>query len=212
MNHLLYNNRKLAYQQTGQGEPVILVHGFCEDSWIWNGLTEALKDRYQVITLDLPGYGDSETGQEGSIEYMAAAVLAVADELKLDTFSVIGHSMGGYVSLALAERAPGRIKKLGLFHSHPFADSPEKKEARTKAMEFVEKEGHEIYVEQLIPKLFETHFRYEHDMGLLKQLIQRAVQAPAEAILQSLAGHARPPGPKRGAKANRCSCIIHYRR
>jgi pimeloyl-ACP methyl ester carboxylesterase len=144
-----------------------------------------LNDRYLVVTIDLPGYGASETGLEASIDYMAAAVLAVADALKLNTFSVIGHSMGGYVALAVTEQAPERIQKLGLFHSHPFADSGEKKEARTKSIEFVQQEGHEVYVGQLIPKLFEQQFRNEQP-DLLKQLIQRAAQAPAAAILQSL--------------------------
>ncbi len=75
---------------------------------------------------------------------------------------LIGHSMGGYISMAFAEKYPDKLSGLGLFHSSSYADSPEKKESRDKNILFIQKNGAALFVEQAIPGLFSDEFKSEH--------------------------------------------------
>jgi len=93
--------------------------------------------------------------------------------------------MGGYVSLAFAKKHESYLKGLGLFHSHPFADSEEKKEARQKSIEFIQKNGHYHYVKQLVPKLFPAPFAGSNNF-LINKLIHAASLFPSEGIIGGL--------------------------
>ena len=92
----------------------------------------------------------------------ANALLAVLEEEQIPDLVLIGHSMGGYISMAFAEAFPQKIKALGLFHSSSYADSAEKKESREKNIRFIQKNGGALFVEQAIPGLFSDSFKLEH--------------------------------------------------
>ena len=91
-----------------------------------------------------------------SIEGMAECIKAIIDvELqKTDRLQMIGHSMGGYITLAFAEKYPDLLSTLGLFHSSAFADSEEKKAARLKSIDFIKKNGSYEFLKTSIPGLF----------------------------------------------------------
>ena len=152
-----YQDRQVFFKIDGEGFPLVLLHGFCEDHRIWNDLIPTVENA-QIIRIDLPGFGGSETPEQASIDHYAAAVKQVLDHLGIRQCLLIGHSMGGYTTLAFAELYPEYLKGFGLFHSHPFADTPEKKQARDKSVQFIQKNGAIHYLKQLIPKLFPSHF------------------------------------------------------
>lgn len=186
MNYFDFGTGKIAYRSTGQGLPVVLLHGFCEDSRMWEEFVENLPaDTYQFICMDLPGHGQSSPVAEASMELFADAVQALADVLSLPPFVLIGHSMGGYVGLAYAERYGSRLQGLGLFHSHPYADSEEKKEGRRKSIAFIEQHGHIVFVKQLIPKLFAPSFANNNSF-LIDKLSVRASQSPQVGFVDAL--------------------------
>lgn len=192
MDSLRWRDGQLNYSQAGKGTPVILVHGFCEDSYIWEDLRrDLLEENYRVICVDLPGFRHS-TPQGDRIADYAEAVLAVATELKLEQFVLLGHSMGGYTALAVAEQKPECLLGLGLIHSHPYADSPEKGESRLKSVTFIERYGHEMYVKQLVPKLFAPRFAMSHRF-LVDKLIFRAARYPLAGIANALRAMAARP-------------------
>jgi pimeloyl-ACP methyl ester carboxylesterase len=101
---------RIAYDVRGQGEPtLVLVHGWCCDRSFWRGQVDSLARDYRVVTLDLAGHGDSGHERASwSVDVLAGDVVAVADALDLRRIVLIGHSMGGPVSLAAAARLPGR--------------------------------------------------------------------------------------------------------
>ena len=100
--------------------------------------------------------------------------------------------MGGYVGLAFASLYPDRLLGLGLFHSHPYADTPETKEARLKRKQFVEQNGSAPYVRQVIPGLFAPESVKQHQ-PLIEKLISNAEQYPSAGITNALqAMHDRP--------------------
>ena len=157
-----YQSSQIFYRTVGNGKPVILIHGFAEDGDVWKNQIEFLKNNFYLIIPDLPGTGKSELINDMSIEGMSESIKALIDfELKFPLqgaegvgVSVFGHSMGGYISLALAEKYPGMLSSIALVHSSAFADSEEKKVNRLKSIEFVKKNGAYEFLKAVIIDLF----------------------------------------------------------
>jgi pimeloyl-ACP methyl ester carboxylesterase len=143
----------LAYRASGSGPAVVLLHGFGEDGEVWTDQRDCFPG-CRLLIPDLPGSGLSAMRSDMSLEALADALLPVLDVESVSTFTLIGHSMGGYIALAFAERYPGRLAGLGLFHSSAFADSEEKKETRRKGIDFIESNGANAFLRTSIPNLF----------------------------------------------------------
>ncbi len=182
MQYINFREKRIAFRVHGKGQPLMLLHGLCEDSTIWDEFIKGLVGEFQIIRPDLSGFGESEILPEHSIELMSESVKAILDELGISKCVIIGHSLGGYVSVALAKKYPSLFSGLGLFHSHPFADVPEKKEERRKSIEFVKTNGHIVYVKQLIPKLFAELFATSNEF-LINSLIFKASKYSPETII-----------------------------
>lgn len=138
-------------KRTGNGPSVLLIHGFGEDHRVWDGIAPELENQYSLIIPDLPGTGNSPAILDMSIEGLAEALLPL---LPSEPIAVIGHSMGGYIALALLEKYPERLNSLGLFHSTSYADTEEKKAARRKSIEFIKQYGAFEFLKTSIPNLF----------------------------------------------------------
>lgn len=107
----------LAYDTAGDpaAPPVILLHGWMSYRGVWRGTAAALQDRYFCVAVDLLGFGDSDKvkGADYGILAQGRRVLALADALGFERFTLIGHSMGGQIALGTAARlAPDRITRL----------------------------------------------------------------------------------------------------
>ena len=112
---------------------VVLLHGYLENMLVWEEFASLLYKRVRVITLDLPGHGISEVkGDVHTMDFLADTVIAALDTLGVERAVMVGHSMGGYVALAAAERHPERLAGLVLLSSTPNADSEEKRENRRR--------------------------------------------------------------------------------
>jgi pimeloyl-ACP methyl ester carboxylesterase len=156
---------------------VVLIHGFSENNQIWREQLDALSEQFYVIAPDLPGTGNTPAAGTLSMESMADYI---NDLLKAEGISravVIGHSMGGYVALALAEKYPSMIQGLGLFHSTAAADNEEKKEARRKSINMIEKYGNEAFVKQTMPNMFSPAYKKQHPEQI-ESYIQMCLQCP----------------------------------
>lgn len=193
MRQTEYQGRTVAYRVEGKGVPVVLIHGFCEDHRVWEDFTQDLiEEHYRVILVDLPGFGKSALAMEAGIDYYAGAVWAVMDALSLERAVVIGHSMGGYTALAMLEQQPERLAGVGLFHSHPFPDTDEKKADRLKQVEFIRNLGHPVYLKQLVPKLFSPRYAQSHPFDIDK-IVHRAARFSAEGIIGGVRAMATRP-------------------
>lgn len=181
-----YQHQTLAYEVTGNGLPVMLVHGFTEDRTIWNPLVNELREKYLWLIPDLPGSGESSFNNNLlTIPDFAAVPEAIRQEEQIQQMVIIGHSMGGYISLAYAQKFPDTLKGLGLFHSSAYEDPPEKKESRKKSMEFIRKYGAAPYVEQSLPGLFSDHFKNQHPEKIQEQ-IDRYANFNPDSLVQYL--------------------------
>ncbi|MFY0626260.1 MAG: alpha/beta hydrolase [Reichenbachiella sp.] len=145
---------------SGSGIPIVFIHGYCENSTIWNYFEQALSKNFQVVLIDLPGHGKSQLPSNSfTIDDISDLVLASLEENGIDEFFVIGHSLGGYISLALAELYPEKILGFGLFSSTTYADDDEKKIARDKVGNFIAEHGVDKFIEPFVPNLFASSNR-----------------------------------------------------
>ncbi|MFC1507720.1 alpha/beta fold hydrolase [Pseudomonadota bacterium] len=102
----------LHYRVEGQGDAIILIHGLFGSSDNLGLLARALKDNYKVISIDLRNHGKSPHAETFTYQDMANDILTVVEQLDIELFSVIGHSMGGKVAMALTELATARMNHL----------------------------------------------------------------------------------------------------
>jgi pimeloyl-ACP methyl ester carboxylesterase len=187
MAEVLFRGGKIHYTFFGSGEALVLLHGFLEDMRMFDNWEKHFGNKHKYILIDLPGHGRSESfGYVHSMELMAEAVKAVLDELRIRKCVLLGHSMGGYVGLAFAEKWADMVKKLVLYHSTPFPDSLEKKEQREKAIMLV-KSNHQSFVRKAIPLLFRAKFR-KLKKEEINQLKQKALRMSAQGIIAALSG------------------------
>ena len=180
--HIFHNNSKVAYQKVGQGQILVLLHGFCEDSTMWADFVPLLSKKYTIITIDLSGFGHSDLLKNTSIAAMADAALAVLEFEQVKSCILIGHSMGGYVSLALAQKKPEILLGLGLLHSHPYRDSALKSKNRLKTIGFIQRHGIAPFAGHFVRNLFPPAFLVDHKQ-FVEELIHKTSMHHSDAVI-----------------------------
>ena len=150
-----------------------------------------MKDQYQLIIPDLPGSGESEMVDDMSMEGLAESIKKILDieifkPLPSSAVSkkiyLIGHSMGGYITLAYVEKYPAQLDGFGLFHSSAFADSEEKKTTRQKGIEFIRQHGAFEFLKTVIPNLF-SPITKEKNPALVQELVDRSSNFSRPALV-----------------------------
>lgn len=175
----------ISFANEGEGKVIVFLHGFLESKEIWKPFSGELSKTYQVITIDLLGHGNSEClSYIHTMAEMAAAVSALLTHLKIDNYMLIGHSMGGYVSLALAEKYPKNVNGLCLFHSTAKADNEKKKTDRDRAIQVV-KRNRSLFINEAIPQLFSSNYQNSEAIDKIKKI---ALKIPLQGVVAALEG------------------------
>ncbi|MDB5252428.1 MAG: hypothetical protein JWP27_1597 [Flaviaesturariibacter sp.] len=164
----------LGYRVSGTGPAIVLLHGFGEDGRVWTNQVDHFPG-WQLIVPDLPGSGVSGMKADMSMEGLAEAVAQILDAESVSSCILVGHSMGGYITMAMAQKYPGRLAAFGLFHSSAFADSDEKKAVRSKGIDFIRQHGAAAFLKSSIPNLFSTATKAGRP-----ELIEEQVQGNAD--------------------------------
>lgn len=176
-----YQSAEIFYRIVGKGRPVVLLHGFAEDGEIWQNQAEFLRGHFQLIIPDLAGSGKSQLIKDMSIEEHAETVKTILVAEGIENCSMLGHSMGGYITLAVAEKYPHLLSSIGLVHSSAFADSEEKKANRLKSIEFVKKNGAYEFLKATILNLFTEQWA-DANRQRVDELIEKSKNFSDEAI------------------------------
>ncbi|MCF8303695.1 MAG: alpha/beta hydrolase [Bacteroidales bacterium] len=187
MKTIEFNNRSIHFNVEGEGNPIVLLHGFLESMEIWNTFTARLSGNYKVITIDLPGHGRTENIDEThTMELMADVVFKVLEALEVDQSIMVGHSMGGYAASAFAERYPEMLKGLVYFHSNAAGDTDEARKNRDRTIDIVSKDHHG-FINNFIPDLFapENHEKFGDEIHSLKN---RSSSTSKKGIIAALRG------------------------
>ncbi len=145
----------LNFTSSGKGKTIVFLHGFCESSEIWEPFVQPFTKDYHIVCIDLSGHGKSiGLGTSTTIEGMAELVNKTIVSVTSDKFILVGHSLGGYVTIAYAEKFPETLAGFCFFHSSAYSDAPDKKENRNKTAEYVKKHGVEAFSNPFVPGLF----------------------------------------------------------
>jgi pimeloyl-ACP methyl ester carboxylesterase len=184
-NFIEFKGKKIHCQVIGNGPVIVLLHGFPESAEVWKNFIRRLSPSFRVVAIDLPGHGLSENpGPVNSMDIMAEGVHAVLKTLGISKCLMVGHSMGGYVTLAFAGKYPRMLKGFVLFHSHAAADSAEARISRERTIAVVQKD-HLGFIKNFIPGMFDPANvkNFGKEIENLKVLAQRT---PKEGIISAL--------------------------
>jgi pimeloyl-ACP methyl ester carboxylesterase len=182
-----YKGIDVFYTDHGTGNTVVFLHGFLESSNIWQPFIPEISKKHRIICIDLLGHGGTGClGYIHTMEFMAEAVEAVLNHLNITQPTIIGHSMGGYVALAFAEKNPNTLKGLCLVNSSAIADSDLRKKNRDRAILAV-KQNHKTFISLAIANLFRPKNRniFSKDIERLKK---DALSMPLQGIVAALEG------------------------
>jgi pimeloyl-ACP methyl ester carboxylesterase len=181
------------YLSEGSGNTtLVLLHGFCENNTCLKRQVLFFKDHCKVIVPDLPGFGKSDVIGESTMESMADEVYEVLLHENVSECIMIGHSMGGYVTLAFAEKYSRLLKGFGLLHSTANPDTDERLEKRKQVISFIETNGLHPYLQNFIPTLFsKTAHKVEVDF-----IISEAMKGPKEGIIEAIRAMMKRPDRK----------------
>jgi pimeloyl-ACP methyl ester carboxylesterase len=183
--HFNYYGTNIFYDVYGSGTPVVLLHGFAEDSTIWSEQVSFLQQHCLLIVPDIPGSGRSQLLQKENvtIEDYADVVNALLAFEQIEKCILIGHSMGGYIALAFAEKFPKKLTAFGFVHSTAFADNEDKKNTRRKAIKLIEEYGVYAFLKNSTPNLFSEKYKKEHPERV-SDLTEQGKKFSKEALIQ----------------------------
>jgi pimeloyl-ACP methyl ester carboxylesterase len=187
----VYKSVDVVYEDRGEGPCMVLLHGYLETGKIWQSFADGLAERFRVITIDLPGHGASGTwGKVHTMDDLAGAVNAVLDAETIDSILLVGHSMGGYVTMAFADLYPQKLKGYCLFHSTCFADTTEKKRNRDREISLVLCDKKRQIINVNIPKGFadDNLERLSNEVELARRIAIGNPDAGIVAILNGMKG------------------------
>jgi len=182
-----YQNAKIVYTTRGVGKVVVLLHGFLEDLTMWDEFVGKLSSNYKVISIDLPGFGESGMiSNNHGMNTMADVVAAVIENEGESKCTIVGHSMGGYVALAFANKYENKLVGLVLFHSQAAADDEKTKVNRNRTIEIVEN-NHAKFISSFIPSLFSDENAIKLS-SKIKHIVDKSLLTTNEGIIAALAG------------------------
>ena len=163
----------------GSGPAIVFIHGFLESSTMWEALPLGTL-KHQCVFIDLPGHGNSpleNMPDNPSVAWLADQVISTLNQLGINSFSVVGHSMGGYVALEIKRRAPECLK-IVLLNSNFWSDGEQKKIDRVRVASLVMK-AKNLFIQEAIPHLF--HDTIKHEKTILS-LVREAKKMEASTI------------------------------
>jgi pimeloyl-ACP methyl ester carboxylesterase len=191
---LMVDGHAVHYRDEGRnnGKVLVLLHGFLQNIDVWSSYVLSYMHELRVITIDLPGHGHTEPFCEvHSMDFMARIVKQVLEESGVDQCVMVGHSMGGYVALAFAEKYPYTLRGLGLINSYALADSEQHHANRQAVCEQV-KENRASYIVNFVPTLFDESNRAALSQDI-KDLKEQCLETRGESIIAAQKGMmARP--------------------
>jgi pimeloyl-ACP methyl ester carboxylesterase len=179
------------FSDTGEGTPVIFVHGFPLDSRMWQGQS-VLREKARLIRLDLPGFGDTPpTGSPASMATYSRAVASVMEAAGLDRAVLCGLSMGGYVLFDFWRRFADRVAGLVLCDTRAEEDTGEGRRKRLESTRLVRQGQRDEVTEGMLPKLLTPESRQRREvLQLVRSMNRRCSDEGLVAALQAM--HDRP--------------------
>lgn len=158
---------------------VIFLHGFGEDATVWTDFLKLLPSEHTYFCPDYASLTNIE-----SIDGYADWLKSYTNENSITESVIIGHSMGGYIALAYAEKFADEVMGLGLFHSSAYADNEERKEIRLKTARVIDQQGTAKFIKGFYPNMFTEEFK-EKNTDFIEEQIESYSYFPKEALMNA---------------------------
>jgi pimeloyl-ACP methyl ester carboxylesterase len=162
--------------------PIVLLHGFCMDASIWDGVVEKL-DSTDIVKID---YSKLVCKEPFLMEDLGARLGDYLVAENIEQCILVGHSMGGYVALEILAQYPELIAGVALINSHPFEDNEERKALRQKSITFVNKFGATPYMKQAIPSWFSEAYASQHPENVQQVVVTALEKVNGDGVVFSL--------------------------
>ncbi|TLU98728.1 alpha/beta fold hydrolase [Dyadobacter luticola] len=159
---------------------LVLLHGHGVDDTIWDSLDAALNEYFTIIRPNLSLFTNCQ-----SIEDYADELHRLLTNANIHKFTLIGHSMGGYIALAFAEKYPDMLEGFGLFHSTAYADDEAKKEQRNKMAELLRNHGSASFIKNTAANMYGDRFKELYPDKLPAHIAQYS-KLPADALIAGM--------------------------
>jgi 3-oxoadipate enol-lactonase len=188
------NDFRMAYEDRGQGIPLLLIHGYPLNRRMWQPQLEGLADVARVIAPDLRGHGESQAmSGPYPMDLLAGDVNALLDVLNIHQPLVLcGLSMGGYVAMAFCRQYASRLKGLILTATRTAPDSSEGKERRDAAAGLARQEGVAAIVETMLPRMM-SPVTYQNKLALVGTVKEIMLETSLPGVMGDLMGMKERP-------------------
>ncbi|WP_397444737.1 alpha/beta fold hydrolase [Polaribacter sp. R77954] len=184
---ITFKNANISFSDVGKGGVVVLIHGFLENSTMWDKIVPELCKRNRVIAIDLLGHGKSDClGYIHTMDLFSETIEAVLKHLRLQKYILVGHSLGGYVALAFAQKNANKIKGLCLMNSTSNEDDEERKTLRLRAKTMVQKNFTNM-VRMSFANLFGPNSKHKHQ-DEIDLALQEALKTPIQGYIAANEG------------------------
>ena len=184
---LTFKNANISFSDQGKGTAVVLIHGFLENATMWKNVIPEISKRNRVVTIDLLGHGKTDClGYIHTMELFAETIAAVLKALRIRKCVLVGHSLGGYIALAFAEKYPQKVKGLCLMNATSNEDTLERKALRLRANKMIANNFRNM-VRMSFTNLFgpksKTIFKEEVELAVFE-----ALQTPMQGYIAAQEG------------------------
>ncbi|WP_138485213.1 alpha/beta fold hydrolase [Dyadobacter bucti] len=159
---------------------LVLLHGHGIDDTIWDSLDAALNEYYTIVRPNISLFTFCQ-----SVEDYADELYRFLTTATITKFTLIGHSMGGYIALAFAEKYPELLEGFGLFNSTAYADDEAKKHQRNQTIELLRNHGTETFIKNTAGNLFGDRYK-ELYPDRIKAHIEYFGKLPADALIAGI--------------------------
>lgn len=205
--YYIYEGGKIHYFDEGKGDVILLIHGYLESAEIWGGLFHKLSKNFRVLSVDISGHGQSDLSKKTfSMEFMAGAIRSLMGDLGIEKVFLTGHSLGGYITLAFLELYPERLSGYCLFHSQPFADSPEAIKKREREIKIVSAGKKDLMYPDNVRRMY-AEINLERFSSALEHSKKIASGIPAKGIVGVLKGMIARPSRLMVMEEGRVPCL-----
>jgi len=186
LGSFVFRGATIAYSTSGKGRAILLIHGFLGAKEIWKELEGQLAKQFKVVSIDLPGHGQSECiGYVHNMELLATCCRGLLTHLSIRKAVVVGHSLGGYVSLAFGEQFPDSVIGLMLVNSTAKGDSAKRKKSRDQLIKLVKKDRSKILT-SLVPGFF--NLKNPATAAHIKSYLHMANECSEQSIIATAEG------------------------
>lgn len=186
---ILYKNKKISYKTFGQGYPLVFLHGFLESKEVWCDFVKYFDAKFKIILIDLPGHGKSEALSDIHLmSEIADVVNSVLLHLNIDKCIMIGHSMGGYVTLEFEKEFGNKLQSFVMFHSSAANDNTQKIINRKREIDLVNNSKKSLICKTNIPLMYaeENRSKMLTEINFSKQICENTQDIGVIAALNGM--------------------------